>query len=239
MNKIPYIATWIAIGIGCTAKGALHTIFIWVGVLFYLATGMLYLVSVLRKNTMFYHTYIGWAWMIPTMLFAFAFLSDGYTSWNSLSLLVFSAYIATIIIWIGNKAEYKQEKNSILLNMLIVLFLACAIASCPILISTSKITAIEFIDVEVIKKDSYNMSRLSPSYYFELNCEEKLIHSAETYVSKEYFDMVHVGDEIPVCIYTGLLGKKFYSFFEDPDSDFYGYNEWTREKYAEYLNETQ
>ena len=242
MSKIPYIVLWVMIGIGYTSKAFLPELFAWLGVLLHVGTGILYVISALRKNTMFYHTYIGWAWIVPTILFAHIFMCDVYAAWNYWVLLTFSACISIVLIWLWRSDRLIEHvDNSAFLNVLVIIFLTLSIACCPKIINSSKITEIHFREIEVSGKYIYENWRSwnDESYHFELKNEDDLIHSDGFSVSKEYFDMVHVGDEIPVCIYTGLLGKKFYSVFEDPDSDFYGYNEWTREKYAEYLNETQ
>ena len=104
------------------------------------------------------------------------------------------------------------------------------------MINSSKIVNVEFRTIEVIDKhiDTYWQSWETETYHLQLGYEDELIDSEGFSISQKYYDSIQIGDEIPVCIYTGILGKQFYSFFEDPNEDFYGYNRWTREEYQKY-----
>ena len=124
--------------------------------------------------------------------------------------------------------------------MVAIVFLNLVISNCPKMINRSVVNGIEFKEIEIIEKHiNENHSWVAESYRFELGYEDELIDSEGFSVSKEYYNAVYVGDNVPVCIYTGCLGVKFYFFFEDPKYDFYGYNEWTRDEYAKYLNRTE
>lgn len=237
MSKIPFIVISVLLWVGCVWHGFLSYIFIWIATFLYLGTMIFYVASVLRKDTRMFHKHIGWSWIVPAVGFSLIWVEDLYEIWD-INLLLWSASIATILVWLWDKKDIgvDREGRSLALNILSILVMMFAIASFPAMINSSKICDFEFQNVKVIEKDI----REWPVTYYDLFFEdERDVICSEYSASKNYYESVKVGDEIPVCIYTGLLGKKFYSFFEDPDSDFYGYNEWTREKYAEYLNETQ
>ena len=239
VKKIPYIMIWIIIGVGCLVREVFPKGFLWAGVLLYVATGITFVIGRLRKNTTWYHTYIGWAWLVPTILFAHIDIADIYTNWDYMFLLPISACIATAFtyIWINDKSV-EHEAYSLVLYGAAILVLTLAITACPKMINSSKIISTEFRTIEVVDKriETYWRSWENEVYHLQLE-EDELIYSDG--FSKEYYDSIQIGDEIPVCIYTGILGKQFYSFFEDPNEDFYGYNRWTREEYQKYLSEPQ
>lgn len=243
MKKIPYIVIWVILVVGCLTKVFLPVFFIWASVLLYAATGVFYVASALRKNTSWYHTYIGWAWFVPSIIFVQLYISDSTSGWNLWYPIVFSACIATVIVWLWrNDDEIEHLDFSYLLNVIAIVFLAIAIASCPKMINSSIVTDMEFKEIEIIEKhideNCNGKSWATESYRFQLGYEDELIDSEGFSVSKEYYNAVNVGDKVPVCIYTGCLGVKFYSFFEDPEYDLYGYNEWTKEVYSRYMSET-
>ena len=240
MKKVPYIIIWIITGAGCLVRELFPKCFLWAGVLLYAATGIAFVIGRLRKNTTWYHTYIGWAWLVPTILFAYIFMGDVYTNWNHWYLFLISACIATVFtyLWINDKS-IEHEAYSLVLYGVAILILTLAIASCPKIINSSKIISAEFRTIEVVDKHVSTLGRAgeTEAYHLQLGYEDELIDSEGFSISQKYYDSIQIGDEIPVCIYTGILGKQFYSFFEDPNEDFYGYNQWTREEYQKYLSE--
>ena len=155
-------------------------------------------------------------------------------------MLLISACIATVFtyMWINDKS-IEHEAYSLVLYGSAILILTLAIASCPKMINSSKIVSMEFRTLEVVDKhiDTHWRSWERYIYHLQLGYEDDLIDSEGFSISQKYYDSIQIGDEIPVCVYTGVLGKQFYSFFEEPDKDYYGYNQWTREEYQKYLSE--
>ena len=238
MRKIPYIFISAIVSLGCCGRILWPGIFLWLGVILYVATGAIYAVGALRKNTTFYHTYIGWTWIISTFVFAYIFLTDIYSNWNRWYLFLFSTWIATFLVWLWRKDESIEHTDySMILNLAAIIWLACAIAATPYMINSSKVVDVTFKQVQIVDKEREENSYSGTDYYIYLEPEDKLIHSRGFSLSKQYYDSISIGDKIPVCVYTGVLGKQFYSFFEDPDKDYYGYNQWTREEYQKYLSE--
>ncbi len=155
-------------------------------------------------------------------------------------MFFYSAVVAAFLVWLWRKDNAIEHADySLILNAAAIIFLACAISATPNMINSSKVISTEFRTIEVVDKhiETYWQSWENKEYNFQLREEDELIHSGGFSVSKKYYDSVQIGDEIPVGIYTGILGKQFYSFFEDPNEDFYGYNRWTREEYQKYLSE--
>lgn len=237
MKKVPYIVISILLWVGCVWRGLLSYVFIWIAALLYLGTIIFYIVSVLQNDTNKYHRHIGWSWIVPALGFSLIWLEDLYETWD-IYLLIWSACISILLVWLWDKKDPSVERDErhLALNISSMIVLTFAIAIFPAMINNSKICDFQFQNVEVIEK---NITEWPVRYYDLFFEDESNIIRSEYSASKNYYESVQVGEKIPVCIYTGLLGKEFYSFFEDPDSDFYGYNEWTREKYAEYLEETQ
>ena len=240
VKKIPYISISIIVLLGCYTRVLWRGIFLWLGVILYVATGAIYVVGALRKNTTFYHTYIGWAWMIPTFVFADIFITDIYASWSMWYLFLFSAWIATFLVWLWRKDESIEHwEYSTILNAIVIIWLACAIAAMPNMINSSQVLDVAFKQVQVVDKeiDENCHAWSGTEYNLIIEPEDSLIHSKGFAISKQYYDSINIGDKIPVCTYTGILGKQFYSFFEDQKKDYYGYNQWTREEYRKYRSE--
>ena len=105
VKKFPYIFISAIVSLGCCGRILWPGIFLWLGVILYAATGAIYVVGALRKNTTFYHTYIGWAWLIPAFVFADIFITDIYANWNWWHLLLYSALLATVLVWLWRKDE--------------------------------------------------------------------------------------------------------------------------------------
>ena len=239
IKKLPYIFVSSIISLGCCGRILCPGIFLWLGVILYAATGVIFVVGALRKDTIFYHTYIGWAWMIPTVVFVHIFITDNYSNWNRWYVFLFSAWIATFLVWLWRKDESIEHADySMLLNAAAIIWLACAIAATPYMINSSKVVAAAFQQCTIVDKEIVQNSHSweETSYYVYLEPEEKLTYSRCS-LSKQYYGSVYIGDKIPVCIYTGILGKQFFSLFEDPKRDFYGYNQWARDEYRKYLSE--
>ena len=155
-------------------------------------------------------------------------------------MFFYSAVVAAFLVWLWRKDDAIEHADySLILNAAAIIFLACVISATPNMINTSKVISTEFRTIEVVDKhiETYWQSWENEKYHFQLGEEDELIHSGGFSVSKKYYDSVQIGDEIPVCVYTGILGKQFYSFFEDPKKDYYDYNQWTCEEYQKYLSE--
>ena len=112
------------------------------------------------------------------------------SGWNLWYPIVFSACIATVIVWLWrNDAEIEHLDFSYLVNVVAIVFLAIAIASCPKLINSSIVTDMEFKEIEIIEKHiNENNSRFAESYRFQLGYEDELIDSEGFSVSKEYYN---------------------------------------------------
>lgn len=242
MKKIPYCLFSIFLGICVVSRSWLPHRFTIVAIVIYIATGIIYIMGVLRHQTSFFHKYIGHSWSILSVVFAHMFWVDPFSDWKHTSLFIagLSAALCVIYLWIKD-TQTKTEKFTFFTGCAAVL-IALGIAFCPMGINESVISAYEFQTVEIAEKEVFVTDTdlfVSDAYLITLKQPNGKLDGYSGGISQEYWNSLQVGDDVHICVYTGSLGKKFYSFFEDPDSDFYGYNEWTREKYAEYLEETQ
>jgi len=240
--KLPYIIFCSILVVGCIGRIWLPALFLWLGVIIFAGTGIFYAVSVFMKKSQYFHKYIGWAWIILPVAFAHASIVDRYSRQNEWWIFVLGLYIAVFFMWLWFKDENTEaEEFHWFFDSLICIFLALSVMFCPKALNSSIITDMEFHEATVVKKEIWsNPKSLREELQYELDVkldgkEYEWVNNTTFDISETYYNSVEIGDNVPICIYTGIFGIEFCYTFEDPWSDFYGFNKRTIIEYEKYI----
>ena len=240
MKKIPYCLISIFLGANVLCRYWLPHWMILIAIFFYLATGIVYIAGTIKHHTSFFHTYIGWTWMILAIVFAHAYWTNPFSEWNTSILFIFGLCISLCMLGFWRKGEQISSDKISFFQVCATILLAMAIAFFPMGINESIVTEYEFQNVTISSKDVFVTDTslfVSNAYLVTLEQPGGKLDGLSGGISENYWNRLQVGEKVPVCAYTGLLGKKFYSFFKDDEKseDYYGLHAWTVAKF----NETQ
>lgn len=241
MKKIPYGLLSIFFGVNVICRSWLPHWILFGAILFCTATGLFYAVGVLRHNTAFFHTYIGWTWMLLPLAFAHAYWINPFCEWNSITLFLFGLCVSLCMVGFWVKDEQTEADKIGFFQICAAVLLAMAVAFFPMGINESVVTDYEFQTVKISSKEVFTADTslfVSDAYLITLEQPNGELDGFCGGISQGYWNTLQIGDEVPVCAYTGLLGKKFYSFFMDAAKaeDYCGLNDWSNKNYAEVEN---
>ena len=152
MRKIPYTFLCIVVSVNCIARNQYAGIFLNVGVGILLATGIIYLISVLKKKSEIFHQYISYAWIILAGAFAYEFVMDAFSAWNRITLFLCSMIVATLYAWLWQKDEKTESSRFSFFQGIATIVLGMAIAFIPMAVNESMTTEAKFYDLKVIQK---------------------------------------------------------------------------------------
>lgn len=236
MKKIPYVLASVLVGLGYVSRLIYPSLLAWISVALLGVTAIWYTVSVsMTGDTKKFHCYIGWGWIVLPIIFTLALPINTQTEWNKIVIFIVGLCIGVLLgaLWIKDK-ETTRERADFVLGIGCIL-IAGATAYGVMGINESVITRYVFETADVVEMETFEPSQTffdTTNYYIDLNYEDDTFLIESLLVSETYYNSLEVGDDVPICICTGLLGKKFYFLYEEPDKkwDYYGLNEWAREK---------
>ena len=219
----------------CGYRTWLFPQFIWTGTLYILAISLYYIYSVFKGKIRDFCVYIGWTWCIIPICFTMFMLFDRQTTWNRVWIFIGGACIGLVYVTICEKYKVQNDEMNIYLRTITCLLIAGTLSFCVMGINESAIRYTEYDVMELLEKDTYSSTQSflnRDSYYLYFSYYNGDVSIEELQVSEYYYSSLKEGDMIPICVCTGLFGKKFYTLYEDPDKefDFYGLNEWVREQ---------